>query len=374
VYGIGEVPSSWPMQAMESQAVAARSYALAHAIGSQHRSDHGACNCALYPSTVDQVYAGWDKEAQGAGWVRAVRNTAGQVVLYKGNVITAVYSSSSGGYSEANEYSWFTSPVPYLRSVCDPGDYTSANPNRTWSAKLTGAQIGYRLSRYGYSVGTVTGFDSAERSPNSGRIVYITAHGTGGSDGKSVRVAGPVFSGALGLRDDKVWINVNRNVTGLIRGRYDSLMCAPGRAASRRYAVPGGYYQRFANGGLYLANGRSRAVWSHGAIYKKFVRFGGVRSVLGYPVSDIIRLTAPAGCASGCARESFVRGRIYLKGSVGAHELHGAVLAYYLDHNGADGSLGFPTSDVKAASGGGRTATFEHGTVTCPKSGPCSQS
>jgi SpoIID/LytB domain protein len=374
VYGIGEVPSSWPLQAMEAQAVAARSYGLAHS-GNQHRSDHGACNCALYPSTVDQVYAGWDKEAQGPGWIRAVQATAGEVVLYKGTVITAVYSSSSGGYSEANENSWFNSPIPYLRSVCDPGDYTSANPNRTWSAQLTGAQIGYRLSRYGYSIGTVTGFDQAVRSRNSGRIVYITVHGTGGADGKSVRVSGPVLSGTLGLRDDKVWINVNRNVTGPIRARYDGLMCAPGRSASRRYSIENGQLQRFTDGALYIAPGRSRAAWSHGAIYRKFVNFGGVRSVLGYPVSDVLRMTAPAGCGSGgCAKEVFAHGNIYVKGSIGAHELHGVVLTYYLMHQGAGGPLGFPTSDVKRAPGGGRTATFEHGTVTCTSSTSCSQS
>jgi SpoIID/LytB domain protein len=374
VYGIGEVPSSWPLQAMEAQAVAARSYALAQAVRGQHRTDHGACNCALYPSTWDQVYAGWDKEAQGPGWIQAVAATANRVVLYRGAVITAVYSSSSGGYSESNEYSWFNSPIPYLRSVCDPGDYTSANPNRTWSARFTGAQIGYRLSRYGYGVGTVTGFDKARRSTNSGRIVYITVHGTGGSDGKAVRVSGPVLAGALGLRDDKVWINVNRNVTGVLRERYDALMCAPGRPASRRFSVSGGAYQRFADGALYLASGRTTAAWSHGAIYAKYVRFGGTRSVLGFPRSDVLRLKAPPGCGSGgCAREKFERGLIYLKRPVGAHELHGAVLDYYLSHGGAGGALGFPTSDVTRVSGG-RSATFEHGTVTCAGSGGCSQS
>jgi lysozyme len=172
-----------------------------------------------------------------------------------------------------------------------------------------------------------------------------------------------------------VWINVNRNVTGLIRSRYDALMCAPGRAESRRYSIGNGYFQRFANGGLYLASGRSRPAWSRGRIYKKFVNLGGVRSVLGYPLSDVSPMTAPSGCGSGgCAKEVFAHGNIYLKGTTGAHELHGAVLTYYLGHGGAGGPLGFPTTDVKAVAGGGRTATFEHGTVTCKSSGSCSQS
>ena len=47
--------------------------------------------------TWDQVYAGYDKELEGPGWVQAVKATAGQVVLYHGAVAMAVYSSSSGG-------------------------------------------------------------------------------------------------------------------------------------------------------------------------------------------------------------------------------------------------------------------------------------
>ena len=366
-YGIGEVSSSWPMQAMEAQAVAARSYALAHS-GNQHRSDHGPCNCALYSSTVDQVYSGWNKEAEGPGWIRAVGATAGQVVLYKGSVITAVYSSSSGGYSSSNEDMWFNPPVPYLRSVCDPGDYTAANPNRTWSAKLTGAEIGRRLG-----VGVVTWFGSAVRS-RSGRIIYITAHGTGGARGKAVRVSGPVLAGILGLRDDKVWINQDRNVTGLFRERYDSLMCAPGLSKSAKFYVKGGVLQRFSNGALYLRARTKQAVWSHGPVYAKYVSFGGTGSVLGFPTSGILSMKAPAGCGSGgCAREKFARGNIYRKPKVGAHALHGAVLGYYVAHGGTFGSLGFPTSDVKSVPGG-KAATFEHGTVTCSGAGQCSAS
>jgi hypothetical protein len=57
LYGLGEVPSSWPMPALAAQAIAARTYALAKAEASQHRP---VCDCALYASSFDQVYVGWD--------------------------------------------------------------------------------------------------------------------------------------------------------------------------------------------------------------------------------------------------------------------------------------------------------------------------
>ena len=372
-YGVAEVPSSWPMGAMEAQADAARSYALATVSArGQHRSDHGACNCGLYPSTWDQVYAGYDKELEGSGWVRAVKATSGQVVLYRGTVAMAVYSSSSGGYTESNEFAWFNSPIPYLRAVCDPGDYTAANPNRTWSVKLTGAQIGSRLGGFGYHVGTVTGFGSVRRSA-SGRIIAVTVTGTGGSDGKHVRISGPALSGALGLRSDRVWINVNRNVTGTIRAKYDALMCAPRLSRSRQAAVRGGIRQLFVRGAIYVSSDTKKAVWSHGPIFDKYKERRGPNGVLGFPASDVVRLKKPARCSSGgCWREKFTNGQIYLKHSIGAHEVHGQVLGYYLAHGGAEGSFGFPISDVSVSTGVA-TSKFEHGTITCTKDG-CSQS
>jgi hypothetical protein len=284
----------------------------------------------------------------------------------------AVYSSSSGGYTESNEFAWFNSPIPYLRAVCDPGDYTAANPNRTWSVKLTGAQIGSRLGGFGYHVGTVTGFGSVRRS-SAGRVIAVTVTGTGGSDGKHVRVSGPAFSGALGLRSDRVWINVNRNVTGPTRAKYDRLMCAPGLSQSRRAAVPGGTRQLFVRGAIYASSDTKKAVWSHGPIFDKYKERRGPKGVLGFPLSDVLDLKKPDGCSSGrCSRESFTKGRIYLKRSIGAHEVHGRVLSYYLAHGGAGGSLGFPVSDVSVSSGAA-TSTFEHGTVTCTKEG-CTRS
>jgi uncharacterized protein with LGFP repeats len=89
-------------------------------------------------------------------------------------------------------------------------------------------------------------------------------------------------------------------------------------------------------------------------------------------MTNVQSMRSPAGCSSGgCAREFFSTGRIYLKSGVGVHELHGPVLAYYRNHGGTGGALGFPASDVSVSSGIA-SARFEHGTVTCTSSG-CSQ-
>ncbi|MDP9341677.1 MAG: SpoIID/LytB domain-containing protein [Actinomycetota bacterium] len=376
LYGLGEVPSDWPMEAMEAQADAARTYAF-YVVDwrGQQRTDHGPCNCGLYDTTTDQVYAGWDKENQGAGWLQAVDATDGEVVTYNGDLVLANYYSSSGGYTENNENVWFDQPIPYLRAVCDPGDYTSSNPIRVWNDQDSAGAVGVDLARYGYDVGIVTRFAHIKRSV-SGRIIWVTVQGSGGADGTSVRVSGPVFSGALGLRDDKVWINVDKNVQGPIRTEYDSLDCAPGMPTGSQQGVPGGSVQTFADGAIYRNDAVNDSVWVREPLYDEYLAAQGPAGPLGLPRSESIDISAGpcAGDAVACTRQTFDNGRIYSKDGVGAHEVHGAVLTYFLGRGGAAGPLGFPTSDVTTGADGSTSATFEHGTVTCDPSGSCSAS
>ena len=71
----GEMPSSWPLEALKVQAVAARTYALATAKTS------GAFD--QYPDTRSQVYRGVTGESVSSD--AAVRDTAGQIVTYNGD-------------------------------------------------------------------------------------------------------------------------------------------------------------------------------------------------------------------------------------------------------------------------------------------------
>ncbi|MGZ5297763.1 MAG: SpoIID/LytB domain-containing protein, partial [Actinomycetota bacterium] len=81
--GIGEVPSSWPVEALRAQAIAARSFALYKV---RKYGIQPSCNCDLTDGSNDQVYIGWDKEGglDGRRWVKAVRSTAGSIVTYEG--------------------------------------------------------------------------------------------------------------------------------------------------------------------------------------------------------------------------------------------------------------------------------------------------
>ncbi|MGZ8604031.1 MAG: SpoIID/LytB domain-containing protein [Actinomycetota bacterium] len=296
LYGLGEVPSSWPKPALQAQAIAARTYALTKAATSQHRA---GCDCALYASSFDQVYAGWDKEGglDGNRWVAAVNATRDKVVVDRGDTIQAFYMSSSGGFTEDNENVWGGTPIDYLRGVCDPGDFTTANPSATWDITFGAANLTEQLS---LGIGTVTGFVNAQRGV-SGRIVSVTVNGLNGSQA----ITGAALRSALGLRDDRVWINKNRQITGEIRAKYDALGCSPGLPVSRQVAVAGGL------------------------------------------------------------RQAFEDASIFFKDGVGAFELTDPVLGFYLSEGGPGGRLGFPTSDARRMPNGNERATFEHGTITC---------
>jgi hypothetical protein len=93
VRGIAEVPSSWPMEALKAQAIAARTYAL-HERGSPPpgAAELGAHICA---TQACQVYVGLAKERGEVGdrWVAAVNATRGQVLTRRGAPIKAMYSS-----------------------------------------------------------------------------------------------------------------------------------------------------------------------------------------------------------------------------------------------------------------------------------------
>jgi SpoIID/LytB domain protein len=370
--GIGAVPSSWPMEALRAQATAARSFALykIRTYGVQ-----ATCNCHLTDGSNDQVYVGWDKEGglDGQRWVKAVRSTAGQIVTYHGAVALTVFSASDGGHTEDLNVQWGTplSTYPYLAGVCDPGDYTAANPWTDWNRQYSADALTAALVAYTGDIGTVSGFGTITRGV-SGRIVDAVVQGAVGD----ATVTGSELRSALSLPDDRVWINADKNVLGEIRTKYDSLMCQPGQPTSTTKTVPGGSRQDFQTGAIYRNAAVAATVWLKGPVYDEYLAAGGAPGPLGLPLADPINVAKlqHLTCPQGCSRVDFEHGRIYWKGGIGAFALSGDVLAFYLAHGGAGGPFGFPTTRVQQSQNGATSATFEHGKIACRGGGTCRKS
>ena len=140
LWGIGEVPSSWPTQALEAQAIASRTYAYA-----KSTKIRSACDCHLYATISDQTFAGYSKESEprfGEIWKAAVNRTAGSIITYEGRPITAYFSSSSGGTTETSEHAWGTA-TPYTVSVPDSASVDVAlNPRfASWTRDVPQAVV-----------------------------------------------------------------------------------------------------------------------------------------------------------------------------------------------------------------------------------------
>ncbi|MBI4098052.1 MAG: SpoIID/LytB domain-containing protein [Candidatus Levybacteria bacterium] len=83
---IYEMPESWEMEALKSQAIAARSYALAY-------TNNGAGTICTTQSC--QVFK---PDPKGGRWEQAVNETRGWVMVQNGTPVKAWYSSTHGGY------------------------------------------------------------------------------------------------------------------------------------------------------------------------------------------------------------------------------------------------------------------------------------
>jgi stage II sporulation protein D len=174
-----EMPSDWPPAALQAQAVAARSYALANLV--QGRSFD------LYADSRSQVYGGIDAESPSTN--DAVDATKGQVVLFGGAVADTLFCSTSGGRT-ASAAELLGTPIPYLVSVADPYDTTS--PYHDWGPVLFDMAA---VARNLKVAPTVT--DLQVTAGPSGRVQTLTVIG---ADESQTSFTGAQIRASLGLR------------------------------------------------------------------------------------------------------------------------------------------------------------------------------
>ncbi len=137
--GIAEVPPSWPRAALEAQAVAARSYALASTGWSGEEGE--TLPTPICATTSCQVYRGMPVHADPVlhRWYGAVRRTAGRILVSASRPADTVYFSTSNGHTYGNEDVFGSAPLPYLRPVVERDD--GASPLSRWSVRLPYADL-----------------------------------------------------------------------------------------------------------------------------------------------------------------------------------------------------------------------------------------
>jgi stage II sporulation protein D len=178
-----EAGERWPVEALRAQAIVARTYAAYHRMIGAGKAYH------IVASTAHQQYVGrvtppspiWD----------AVRETAGQVLLWEGELFPAFYHTESGGYTEDPRTVFATPNMPALRPVVCP--FSAGSPHFYWTLDVKLTDLADALRRNGIDVGAVTAVEVAERTPSL-RATFVTARGTRGA----VRIRGNDFRRILG--------------------------------------------------------------------------------------------------------------------------------------------------------------------------------
>lgn len=126
------------LEAVKAQAVAARTYTMAHL------EQYGARPYDMKSTIIDQLYQGVNVENELVN--RAIKATSGTVATYHDEFITAYYHSTCGGMTDDIQDVWEKAEVPYLRAV--PDSACSWSKYYNWREVFTEPQLRGRLDQY----------------------------------------------------------------------------------------------------------------------------------------------------------------------------------------------------------------------------------
>ena len=199
LYGVSEVPSLWPKEALAAQAIASRTYALYRL-----NTYRPACDCNMYSSHTDQIFVGYSKIGDpktGKLWKAAVDSTAGVAMTYNGRVFPAYFFSSSAGVTES-AFNAFGTAAPFALSVSDsPSTDAKLNPRFvTW--KVTVAQS---LIAQAFGLSDVQSLTIVSTN-ETGTVAKIEAQS---SAGKKVQLRGETFRSRAKI--PSAWFSINSN-------------------------------------------------------------------------------------------------------------------------------------------------------------------
>jgi stage II sporulation protein D len=164
-----EAAERWPAEALRAQAIAARTYGAYHRVLGNGKPYH------LVASTAHQQYAG--RVGSGSPLWAATSETAGQVLLWEGELFPAFYHTESGGFTEDPRTVFATRNMPGLRPVrCE---FSTGSPHFYWTLDLKLADLSEMLRRHDVPVGTVSAIDVVERTPSL-RATWVMMQGSRG--------------------------------------------------------------------------------------------------------------------------------------------------------------------------------------------------
>ncbi len=172
LYGVikSEMLISSPMEALKSQAVIARTFAIKHKERYTKIRGYG-----LTADTSSQVYTG--VRGEDPRGTRAVDATRGHVLTFGGKLIQCYYHSACGGWTNNNEDAWGGSPLAYLR--CRRCGYCADSAGFSWKVSLTYDKILEKLLEAGHKLTGIRSIRTIDDPKSGGRaLVVVVENGT----------------------------------------------------------------------------------------------------------------------------------------------------------------------------------------------------
>ncbi|NLD47203.1 MAG: SpoIID/LytB domain-containing protein [Clostridiaceae bacterium] len=169
LYGVVpyEIGAGSHPEALKAQAVSARTYTI------NNLSKYARLGFNLCTTTYSQVYKGINGETAATN--KAVDDTKGKIVTYKGKPAAVFYFSSSGGRTEDVKNVWGSEDYPYLVSVEDK--YESGNSwHYNWEVTYTAQKLKQIMTERGFKLGDIKSVEITKRS-EAGRAIEIVVRG-----------------------------------------------------------------------------------------------------------------------------------------------------------------------------------------------------
>jgi len=163
-----EASHYWPMEVLKAQAIISRTYALYQMQESKLK------DFDVTSDIYSQVYGGQTSERYRTN--KAVEETDGKALFYKGKIIPAYFHATCGGHTEDAAILWGMDLAP-LKGVACP--YCRESPHFNWHYDLTLKEIEKKLSAGGFKAKNISniGIEGRDKSGRITNLIIISGEG-----------------------------------------------------------------------------------------------------------------------------------------------------------------------------------------------------
>lgn len=165
----GEMSNDFPAEALEAQAILARTFVMEFITEKGESKYKGA-----HVSTDIEEAQAWNSKEVNERIIKAVANTRGQVLLADGDYVKAWFHAHAGGMTATAKegLAYKEAEPPYIQVVKSPDSPEAPPEDANWTATFTKGQITGAMQKLGKNPGDFNSIEIVKRGP-SGRATEL---------------------------------------------------------------------------------------------------------------------------------------------------------------------------------------------------------